>query len=137
MAKNKTVFDTNIWISYFLQSRFTDIIEMIENNSVEFFRDIQSKQELKEVLSRSKFKKYLILPISEYISFYDEISTYIKTSKHFNLCVDSKDNFLFDLAIQSKSKYLVSGDKHVLQTIVTQPPYVVNLTTFKQHISIK
>ena len=137
MAKNKTVFDTNIWISYFLQARFTDIVEMIENNSVEFFRDSYSKQELKEVLSRSKFKKYLTLPISEYISFYDDVCTYIKTSKKFNLCSDSKDNFLFDLAIQSKSKYLVSGDKHVLETIISKPPYIVNLSDFKKGISKK
>lgn len=135
MEKNKTVFDTNIWISYFLRARFTDIVELIENNSVEFFRNIESKQELKEVLSRSKFKKYLTLPISEYISFYDDVCTYIKTSKRFNLCPDPKDNFLFDLAIQSKSKYLVSADKHVLKTIIPKPPYIVNLSDFKKNIS--
>ncbi len=98
MEKNKTVFDTNIWISYFLQARFTDIVEFIEKNSVEFFRNIESKQELREVLARPKFKKYLTLPVSEYISFYDAVCMYVKTSKKFNLCSDAKDNFLFDFS---------------------------------------
>lgn len=45
-----------------------------------------------------------------------------------------KDNYLFDLAYQSNSKYLVSGDRDVRETPITKPLEVVSLTKFKEVI---
>lgn len=132
--KNKTVFDTNIWISYFLKAKFTELIDMVFENDVEFFRAKELTAELITVLSREKFKKYLKLPISEYIEFYEELSSLITIVPWFNNCRDPKDNFLFDIAYQSDSQFLVSGDKDVRDTIITRPLKVVTLTKYKELI---
>jgi predicted nucleic acid-binding protein len=34
--KNKTVFDVNIWLSYFISKNSEKIIDMVENNDVFF-----------------------------------------------------------------------------------------------------
>lgn len=60
--KNKTVFVTNIWISYFLKARFSQLLSIANECDVEFFRDIPSREELHELLKRPKFKKYFGLP---------------------------------------------------------------------------
>jgi len=51
--KNKTVFDVNIWLSYFISGKSEKIIDMIENNDVFFYRSAQLMLELKEVINRN------------------------------------------------------------------------------------
>ena len=132
---NKTVFDVNIWISYFLKGRFTELVDLMANHDVEFFRAKELTDELVLVISREKFKKYLHLPLQSYISFYEKISTLIPIQTEFFGCRDPKDNYLFDLAFQSNSKYLVSGDRDVRETEIDKPLNVVSLRTFKEMIS--
>jgi len=43
------------------------------------------------------------------------------------------DKFIFDLAIQGKANYLVSGDKKVLETpLKSKTLTIISLTTFKE-----
>lgn len=132
---NKTVFDVNIWVSYFLKGKFTELVDMIANYNVEFFRAKELTEELLSVICREKFKKYLHLPLQSYISFYEKISTLIPIQTEFFGCRDPKDNYLFDLAFQSNSKYLVSGDRDVRETEIDKPLNVVSLRTFKEMIA--
>ena len=132
---NKTVFDTNIWISYFIKGKFTELIDLIANHEVKFFRSMERTNELLLVISRDKFKKYLTLPLDTYIAFYEKISTLITIHKEFSDCRDPKDNYLFDLAFQSEAKYLVSGDRDVRETPIDRPLNVVSLTKFKEMIA--
>ena len=132
---NKTVFDVNIWISYFLKGKFTELVDLMANYDVEFFRAKELTDELVSVISRDKFKKYLHLPLQSYISFYEKISTFLTIQKEFLGCRDPKVNYLFDLAFQSDSKYLVSGDRDVIDTVIDKPLNVVSLRIFKEMIS--
>lgn len=132
---NKTVFDVNIWISYFLKGKFTELVDMIANYNVEFFRAKELTKELLSVISREKFKKHLHLPLQSYISFYEKICTFLTIQKEFSGCRDPKDNYLFDLAFQSNSKHLVSGDRDVRETEIDKPLNVVSLRTFKEMIA--
>jgi len=113
--ENRTVFDTNIWISYFLKEEFSELIKLRRECSVLFLRSTPSLSELKEVIMRKKFKSKNF-KVEKLIDFYNGITEFCETKPLFNDCADSKDNFLFDLAIQGKAKYLVSGDKKVLET---------------------
>lgn len=106
---NRTVFDTNIWVSFFLKGRFEELVNMVFDNEVEFYRSLELTRELTQVLNRKKFSKYLTLPIKDYIEFYEELSSMIVIIPSFNGCRDAKDNYLFDIAYQSKSRFLVQG----------------------------
>ena len=129
---NKTVFDTNIWVSYFIKGKFSELVDFVFNSDVEFHRSKELTTELREVLSRKKFQKYLSLPLEKYISFYEKLSVLYTIRKEFSGCRDPKDNFLFDLAIQSGADFLVSGDKDVRDTKIEAPLQVVTLTSFKE-----
>jgi len=88
---------------------------MALNHDVVFLRSIPLIAEIKEVLSRKKFAKYNF-DLDEFIDLFLEISEFCTTEAIFKDCPDPKDNFLFDLAIQGNAKYLISGDKKVLET---------------------
>ena len=129
---NRTVFDTNIWISYFLSEKFSELIELRRECRVLFLRSTPSLSELKEVITRKKFKSKNF-NVEKLIDFYTGITEFCKTKPLFNKCPDPKDNFIFDLAIQGKANYIVSGDKKVLETPLKSKTLIsISLTTFKE-----
>jgi putative PIN family toxin of toxin-antitoxin system len=128
---NKTVFDVNIWISYFITGKSEKIVDMVENNDVFFYRSAQLMSELKEVINRPKFAKYFPNGTAEYVLFVEQLAEHFSTYVLFNQCPDPKDNYLFDLAYQSHSDYLVSGDKKVLAVpIVKQSLKLLSLSAY-------
>ncbi|GHU79851.1 hypothetical protein FACS1894145_4920 [Bacteroidia bacterium] len=132
--KNKTVFDVNIWISYFIKAKTEQIVDMIENNNVFFYRSSELLSELKAVINRPKFSKYFPFGTQQFITFFEMATEFFNAEPLFISCADPKDNYLFDLALQTNSKYLVSGDKKVLETQVDKPLNVLSLTDFKKKI---
>ena len=132
--KKRTVFDTNIWISYIINAKTDELVAMITKNEVLFLRSSSAIIELKGVLSRKKFEKYHF-NIETIIDFYTDITEFCQTKSLFNACSDPNDNFLFDLAIQGNANYLVSGDKHVRNTpIKNKTVKIRTLTAFKEEI---
>jgi putative PIN family toxin of toxin-antitoxin system len=130
--KNKTVFDVNIWISYFITGKSEEIIDMVENNDVFFYRSAQLMSELQEVINRPKFAKYFPDGTAGYILFVELLAEHFSTQAVFNQCPDPNDNYLFDLAYQSHSDYLVSGDKKVLAVpIAGHSLKLLSLSAFK------
>ena len=134
--KNKTVFDVNIWLSYFIKGKTEKILEMIRNNDVFFYRSEKLMSELKEVINRPKFTKYFPNGTQDYILFVKRFTELFFTQAVFDQCPDPKDNYLFDLAYQSHSDFLVSGDKKVLAVPVRQPLKVLSLFAFKIAVGI-
>jgi putative PIN family toxin of toxin-antitoxin system len=130
----KTVFDTNIWISYFIKGNTAGLIDLVVNNNVKFMSSGALYLELEKVITRSKFKKYFPDGTDKYLNFFYFITENITTFSSFNQCADVNDNYLFDLAYQSYSKYLVSGDKKVLETPVRNSLSVITLRKFKDEI---
>jgi putative PIN family toxin of toxin-antitoxin system len=134
--KNKTVFDVNIWLSYFISGKSKQIVDMIENNDVVFYRSTELMTELKEVIIRPKFAKYFPEGTEDYLFFVEQITEFFPAQPVFNRCPDLKDNYLFDLAYQSRSKYLVSGDKKVLAVPVELSLKLLSLSAFKIAVGI-
>jgi len=134
--KNKTVFDVNIWLRYFISGKAEKIIDMIEDNDVFFYRSAELTSELIDVINRPKFAKYFPNGTKEYILFVEQVAELFLTQTVFDQCADPKDNYLFDLAYQSHSDFLVSGDKKVLAVPVEQPLQVLSLSAFKMAIGL-
>jgi putative PIN family toxin of toxin-antitoxin system len=72
--------------------------------------------ELNEVLSRSKFKRYLptekrdifLWALFRKANFVDDIQEKV------NICRDSKDNQFLELAINGKANFIITGDEDLL-----------------------
>jgi len=134
--RNNTVFDVNIWLSYFISGKSEEIIDMIENNDVVFYRSAELMSELKEVIQRPKFAKYFSGGTEKYVWFVEQVTELLPTQAIFDQCPDPKDNYLFDLAYQSYSDFLVSGDKKLLAVPVRQPLKLLSLSAFKAAIGV-
>ena len=131
--ENRTVFDTNIWVSYMITDKY-DELEFMKINNVHFLRSTSSLAELKEVLSRKKFQKYNI-DVEKVMVFYINLTRFCETKPQFKDCPDPKDNYLFDLALQGNANYLVSGDAKVLATKTDSKTLkITTLKSFKENV---
>ena len=131
---SRTVFDTNIWISYIIKAKYDELTIFVEKQGVRFLSSAPSLAELQKVLSRKKLQKFNF-DIDRTIAFYNNLTEFCETQAQFNACPDSKDNFLFDLALQGNAKYLVSGDKKVLETPVeSEMLKITTLSAFKEDL---
>src|ERR1700722_13932416 len=108
---NRFVLDTNIWIGIFHKNRVEKLIEsLIEHDFILVSASEQHKEFLHILHFYDKLQKLLKGDYDSYIDMMVAISETKKTSKRFALINDYKDNYLVDLAWQSKSK-LVTEDK--------------------------
>ena len=119
MQNNTFVLDINIWLSLFFNDQYKDFF-MLTVGGV-FYRSEAMTQELSKKIVHPKITKRLISKSNVYIHFYEYITTLFNTIPIFSDCPDPKDNYLFDLAIQSQADYLVTGDKIVLETPINPP----------------
>ena len=114
MAK-KIILDTNIWISIFLRKNNLQFLEFVIDHELILIADDHLRNELLNVISRRKFSSvFTAQNLIDAMEFFDSLTTFIITKKEFFGSPDVKDDFLFDLAVQSKTKIIVSGDKKLI-----------------------
>ena len=131
MPNKNYILDTNIWVSFFIKARFEELVHLIFDHELQVYSCQELIDELENVLSRKKFAQYLTLPIGEYINFHRNLVTIVKTQAIYKDCPDPKDNFLFDLALQSNAKIIVTGDKILLDLPENPLLQIISLATFK------
>ena len=112
----KVIFDTNVWISFLIGKRLLIIKNYIADGRITIIATRQLFEEIKEVTSRDRLKKYFPQEsVSELIQLLETISEQIEIKPMHFLNRDPKDNFLLDLIDFSKADYLVTGDKDLLE----------------------
>lgn len=87
--------------------------------------------ELKEVLERKKFEKYLSR--DQKIQFFEKIkkvSLLVEPKQFFEICRDPKDNKFLDLAFESKSSFLITGDLDLLVLKSFDQTQIINPSDF-------
>jgi len=73
-------------------------------------------QEFLTVATRPKFQKYFTdQDIQKLLRSFDNFAKIIETTSNIEICRDFKDNFLLNLAIDSKADFLVTGDNDLLE----------------------
>ena len=104
MKSKKVIFDTNLWISFLITKDFSFLDRYIENGILKLIFSEESVQEFLEVSSRPKFKKYFPIDDVERLLFiFDRFGILVKVSSKLDICRDNKDNFLLNLAFDSKA----------------------------------
>jgi len=72
-------------------------------------------EEFVEVASRQEFKKYFSSKdLGKILEYFDQFGQLIKVKTRVEICRDEKDNFLLNLAIDSKADFLITGDEDLL-----------------------
>ncbi|ARN77373.1 putative toxin-antitoxin system toxin component, PIN family [Nonlabens spongiae] len=115
MKNKKIILDTNLWISFLISKKFSQIDKLIENKKVILIFSNELLEEFIDVVSRPKFKKYFSKKdIEKFLEYFDQFGKLVKVTSDIKICRDEKDNFLLNLSVDSKANYLITGDKDLL-----------------------
>ena len=136
MDRIKVVIDTNIFISAFLGSKNAKLLlKEIINDEFILIMSTEQLNEIREVLNRPKFEKYitpgeideLVTLLSMKISIpaiYDKIKD----------CRDIKDNMILEEAVYGNAQYIITGDEDLLVLNPYRWIKIVNLKDFIKEI---
>lgn len=116
MNKPKLVLDCNVIISAFLfkNSQPRLALEKAKNCGIILLSE-SIINELKNVIQRQKFDRYLSLTTrEELLNDLLEIADKISPSETITDCRDPKDNKYLELAVSGKAQYIITGDKDLL-----------------------
>lgn len=116
MRINRFVLDANIWVSYFIASRYDLLLHTIYKNEIIVFSCDELLIEIERVLKYEHLKKYKI-NVKEALRIVEEATCSFKISyplKNY-IPTDPDDNYVIALALQTNSGYVTSGDRHILE----------------------
>lgn len=112
----KVVLDTNIWISaIFFGGKLANILDAWKR---EYFLAVFSQEtflELKNQLMYWGHKMTSEKEIAEYLLSINRRALFFYPQKRLKICRDPKDNKFLEIADEADAKYLVSGDKDLLE----------------------
>ena len=135
MPLDRVVFDTNVWITYFYNGEFKELVDIAEVQEIRIFSCLRLRNELASVLIRPKFKKKLRLKVDRYIAFYEKLCVEITIDERFDRIKDLKDNYIVDLAYSAKCSHIITGDPHLLSVKHIGKIQIISLSDFKKRIS--
>ncbi|MCB9221593.1 MAG: putative toxin-antitoxin system toxin component, PIN family [Ignavibacteria bacterium] len=115
MPIKRVILDTNLWISFLINDSYKEIDHLIKNDQIKLIFSIELLDEFIEVVNRPKFNKYFKDDdIIQLLNLFYDFAILVDVHSNLDLCRDKKDNFLLNLAKDSKSDYLITGDQDLL-----------------------
>jgi putative PIN family toxin of toxin-antitoxin system len=131
MKSKDVILDTNLWISFLIKRDLRSIDSLIEKGKIKLVFSEELLQEFLTVSRRPKFRKYFSdTDIEELLRVFDMYGKFVKVSTIVNDCRDNRDNFLLNLAIDSKADYLVTGDSDLLELSKVGVTEIITLKDF-------
>lgn len=138
MAKKKKVkrfvLDVNVYISLFLSRKEDWLLSYIRKNKIEIFIDGFLLIELLQVLEYPHIKRLLHLDKFEYYNFVRYISTYVDAQHFDSQSPDPADDYLYDIALTAKAKFLVTNENALLNW-VESPVETITLASFRYYFT--
>jgi uncharacterized protein len=116
MHELRSVIDTNILVSSILiASSVSDrAFKKAKNSGIVLFSE-ETFEELQQVITRTKFDKYVSISIrAEFIARLREESVQIEIIERITACRDSKDDKFLEVAVNGSADYIITGDQDLL-----------------------
>lgn len=124
----KIILDTNFWISYLISDKLKHLDKFLFSKEVELIFSNELLEEFLIVSQREKFKRFFDLTdIEKLLELIENYCKIVKVTSDLQLCRDSKDNFLLNLAKDAKVDYLVTGDSDLLELEVIEKTKIISL----------
>jgi predicted nucleic acid-binding protein len=79
----------------------------------------------------TKIKKVDSLNVTAICEAINNLLTLVEVSAYYNQSPDEKDNFLFDLAIQTGGQYIITSEKALLK-FMDSPVPILDIKWFKE-----
>jgi len=135
MKSKKIILDTNLWISFLITKDYSFLDKYIENGKATLIFSDELIREFLTVAKRPKLQKYFTdKDIEHLLHAFEKFGILIKVTSQIELCRDYKDNFLLNLAVDSKAEYLATGDKDLLEIRNIEKTKILTIRELKEKL---
>ncbi|HUJ51024.1 MAG TPA: putative toxin-antitoxin system toxin component, PIN family [Bryobacteraceae bacterium] len=133
MTKERVVLDNNLLISgLLLAASIPGRVFHLVLKSGEILVSEATLNELADVLSRSKFDRYIsIKDRQEFLRLLSRVANIVPITYKIHACRDPKDDMLLEVAVNGEAQAIVTGDQDLLSLnpfhgipIVTPAKYI-------------
>lgn len=132
----RIIVDTNLWISFLIGRHLHVLLDVLDNPLFELITTERLRQEILSVARRPKFQQYFgEQQIQNLEHWFTYKATEIEIGEVTVHCRDPKDDYLLQLAIDSKAIYLVSGDNDLLSIGEIQGCRIMTIEQFQAEIA--
>ena len=129
----RVILDTNLWISYLISKRLSQIDELFERDDLVLLFSEELLEEFIDVARRPKLRTYFPdQEIEELLRLFDELGEIVEVITKVDICRDAKDNFLLALAQDGHADFLVTGDEDLLVIKKFKKTEILSYSTFEQ-----
>ena len=127
--KSNLIIDTSVYLTYAAYDKVYRLVNIVEKYHLNLFINDTLLYELQNNIPR--VLKVNTATVETIISEIKMITTVVNVIPTFTQSPDPKDNFLFDLAIQTNSEILVTQEKALLN-FENSPVKIHDLKWFKE-----
>jgi len=132
IPKDRVVIDTNVYISYLINNKTFDLLSFFINHDITIYSSEEIWTEFFSVIKKKNIKDRIPQLFYKDKNLYKDATKIIAIDKTFNRATDPDDNFLFDIAFQSKSYYLITEEKALLNMKHVGRIQIVNFIAFRK-----
>lgn len=131
----RIVVDTNLWISFLIGRRLGVLLDVLDSPWFELVTTDRLYVEIMSVAKRPKFAKYFGEEQIKNLDYWlSQKATHVELSNVTPRCRDPKDDYLLQLAIDSKAIYLVSGDEDLLILGNIEGCQIMTMAQFQEEV---
>lgn len=127
----KVILDTNLWISFLITKNYSQLDEILVEKKCALVFSEELLEEFLTVIKRPKFRRFFSNEETEnLIETIQEFSEFVEVKSEVSVCRDEKDNFLLSLSKDSKTDFLITGDKDLLDLENFESTKIVTISDF-------
>ena len=127
--KRHFVIDTSVLITYACYGKLYRLANMMVTYNMKVFVNAHLLNEFGKNLKKISHKR--TIDINDEVKSVLDLTTLVKTIPIFTNSPDPKDNFLFDLALQTNSEVIVTKEKALL-SFAKSPVPIQDIKWFKE-----
>jgi putative PIN family toxin of toxin-antitoxin system len=131
----RVIFDSNIWISFAIGKRLSEMKVTLTHPNVKVFVCQKLLREISETIQKPKLIKYISPERRQMLLELMTACHCVEIEEQIFISRDPKDNFLLDLAAKINADYLITGDKDLLVLKKYQHTNIVSFNSFMAILS--
>jgi putative PIN family toxin of toxin-antitoxin system len=131
----KIVLDANIFVSQAIYGKMGALLERAIKYNFVYVVNNHLLNEVHKTLLKPALSKYFTMPIEEVLDIISLMTMNYVSDYRFQLSPDPNDNFLFDLALKTRSYFIITAEKSLL-TMINPHVKVYDMAWFKSNFPI-
>ena len=132
----RLIIDTNLWVSFLISHRQDRLDKLMIHSETRILFSNDLLDEIAQTINKPKIKKYFSShALDKMLESLEHFIEFIEVVSVVNICRDSDDDFLLELAKDGRADFLLTGDKDLLELRKFGKTKICTIADFLESVS--